>query len=79
MDAIESMATDMAMDSTEAMSASIDFEKSLLHLAHTIASQAIRISESDTETERVKAAERQVKLTGTLYKEFQQLTDPQER
>ncbi|PYE50992.1 hypothetical protein [Deinococcus yavapaiensis] len=79
MDIAESMAQDMAMDSKEAIGAAIDFEKSLLHPAHTIASQAIRVDEPDTEAERVGAAQRQVKLLSQLFLELQHLTEPQGR
>jgi hypothetical protein len=74
---MESMAQDMAMDSTEAIGAAIDFEKALLHLAHTIAAQAIRVDEAETEAERVGAAQRQVKLIGQLFDDLQNLTQPQ--
>ena len=77
MDVVENMAQDLAMDSTQAMQAAMEFERTLLTLAHTIAAQAIRVDEGDTEAERVKAAQRQVKLIGQPFDDFQNLTQPQ--
>lgn len=74
MEVLEGIASDMAMDSVEAMSAAMDFEKALLTIAHTLAEQAIRIGDLEHEAERVKAAERQVKLLGKLYTQLQQIT-----
>ncbi|GGI66849.1 hypothetical protein [Deinococcus humi] len=74
MDVLEGMASEMAMDSIEAMSAAMEFERALLTIAQTLAGQAIRISDLEYEAERVKAAERQVKLLGKLYTQLQQLT-----
>lgn len=74
MEVLEGIASDMAMDSVEAMSAAMDFEKALLTIAHTLAGQAIRIGDLEHEAERVKAAERQVKLLGKLYTQLQQIT-----
>lgn len=74
MEVFEGMASDIAMDSVEAMSAAMDFEKALLTIAHTLAEQAIRMGDLEHEAERVKAAERQVKLLGKLYTQLQQIT-----
>ena len=74
MEVLEGIASDMAMDSVEAMSAAMDFEKALLTIAHTLAGQAIGIGDLEHEPERVKTAERQVKLLGKLYTQLQQIT-----
>ena len=75
MDVVENMAQDLAMDSSQAMQAAMEFERTLLGLAHALASEAIRVGEADTEAERVKAAERQVKLIGRLYFDLLKVTD----
>ena len=74
LDALGGMAEDLAMDTTEAMLAAMDFEKALLNIAQSIAAQAIRVGESEQEAERIKAAERQVKLIGTLFKQLEVAT-----
>jgi hypothetical protein len=76
MDMLEDMAGDLAMESREAMVAAIEFEKALLNIAQTLAEQAIRIGALDQEDERIKAAERQVKLLGKLYGQLQAVTQP---
>ncbi len=67
---------DMAVDSTEAMIAAMHFERVLLKVAHDVAGQAIRVGEPETEAERIKAAERQVRLIGKLYAQLQAVTQP---
>ncbi|SMB81421.1 hypothetical protein [Deinococcus hopiensis] len=74
MDALDSMAQDMAVEVPEAMLAAMEFEKHLLDLAHTIAREAIRVGEPETEAERVAAAERQVRFLGKLFRELHQVT-----
>lgn len=76
MEMLEDMAGDLAMESREAMVAAIEFEKALLSIAQTLAGQAIRIEELEQEDERIKAAERQVKLLGKLYGQLQVVTQP---
>ena len=76
MEMLEGMAGDLAMESGEAMMAAVEFEKALLNIAHTLAGQAIRVDELAQEDERVKAAERQVKLLEKLYGQLQVITQP---
>ncbi|QLG13501.1 hypothetical protein HLB42_21390 (plasmid) [Deinococcus sp. D7000] len=76
MDMLEGMAGDLAMESGEAMLAAMEFEKALLGIAKTLAGQAIRMEELEQEDERIKAAERQVKLLGKLYEQLQTVTQP---
>ncbi len=76
MEMLESMASDLAMESGEAMMAAVEFEKALLNIAQMLAGQAIRVEELAQEDERIKAAERQVKLLGKLYGQLQSITQP---
>lgn len=76
MEMLEDMAGDLVIESREAMVAAIEFEKALLSIAQTLAGQAIRIEELEQEDERIKAAERQVKLLGKLYGQLQVVTQP---
>ncbi|MFC5849297.1 hypothetical protein [Deinococcus petrolearius] len=76
MEMLEGMAGDLAMESGEAMMAAVEFEKALLNIAHTLAGQAVRVDELAQEDERVKAAERQIKLLGKLYGQLQVITQP---
>ena len=79
MEILEGMVGDLAMDSGEAMMAAVEFEKALLNIANTLAGQAIRVEEHVQEDERVKAAERQIKLRGKLYGQLQVITQSAER
>lgn len=76
MEILEGMASDLAMESGEAMMAAVEFEKALLNIAQMLAGQAIRVEELAQEDERIKAAERQVKLLGKLYGQLQSITQP---
>ncbi|GHF78406.1 MULTISPECIES: hypothetical protein [Deinococcus] len=59
------------LDSVQAMSAAVEFEKSLLQIAHTMAQQAIPITTPETEADRVKAAGRQTDLLLKLFDKLQ--------
>ena len=76
MEILEGMASDLDMESGEAMMAAVEFEKALLNIAQMLAGQAIRVEELAQEDERIKAAERQVKLLGKLYGQLQSITHP---
>lgn len=74
MEALGHLADDMAADSTDAMLLAMDFEKTLVQIAHTISAQAIDPSTFDTEDQRAGAAHRQVELLAALYLKLQDLT-----
>ncbi|SMB89953.1 hypothetical protein SAMN00790413_00599 [Deinococcus hopiensis KR-140] len=74
MDALGSMAQDVALDVPGAMLAATEFETSLLNLTRTIAKGAIRVGEPEAQAERVAAAERQVRFIGTRLRELHQVT-----
>lgn len=71
---LDDLEGDITIQGPETVLAVMAFEKHLLDLAHFIAREAIRVGEADNEAERVKAAERQVRLIAKLMGELQQVS-----
>ncbi len=67
---IEDLMESYASQSVDAITSVIAFETALLHVAQTMAGQAIVIAEHTTEADRVKAAERQAKLLVRLFNQL---------